>query len=78
MQKNITSGKDGKLEQRFHQKVRINVTFRKMAAMREILHNLSLGHLIPNFERKKITADVVNKLSLFQLKELMDYKTEVK
>jgi len=38
--------------------------------MREILHNLSLGHLIPNFEREKITPDIVYKLSLLQLKEL--------
>lgn len=42
----------------------------KMAAMREILHDLSLGHLIPNFKPEKITPDIVYKLSLLELKEI--------
>ena len=40
------------------------------ANLQQILQNLNLHHAFPNFEREKISTDIVCRLSAFQLESL--------
>lgn len=42
----------------------------RSADLQQILQRLNLDHAIPNFEREKISTDVVCRLSAYQLESL--------